>query len=210
MLYSVQILELTGGNVTAFRSRFKALKQYYENPNYCKCCGEIICVDGNQKVSAVRIKKFCSHSCSAKYSNRNRTINTDKVCPDCGGVKKKESKTCWNCYLKKVQKVKIDKITGKKEYFIATSTKEKVMNKHSNWWRSRIPIAKHARKVYKNSGKPFVCSVCGYTTHVQICHIKGVAEFDNNCLISEINNINNLVALCPNHHWELDHGFLSI
>jgi predicted restriction endonuclease len=24
-----------------------------------------------------------------------------------------------------------------------------------------------------------------------------------------VNELSNLVALCPNHHWELDHGLLS-
>lgn len=27
--------------------------------------------------------------------------------------------------------------------------------------------------------------------------------------MEEINDINNLIGLCPNHHWELDHNLLS-
>ena len=31
-----------------------------------------------------------------------------------------------------------------------------------------------------------------------------------NRLLTEINNIDNLVALCKTHHWELDNGYLVI
>ena len=39
--------------------------------------------------------------------------------------------------------------------------------------------------------------------------------FENECsltltTIEEINNINNLIGLCPNHHWEYDNGLLEL
>lgn len=43
-----------------------------------------------------------------------------------------------------------------------------------------------------------------------MAHIKAVSEFSDDTLISEINDINNLVGLCPNHHWEYDHGLLNL
>lgn len=33
---------------------------------------------------------------------------------------------------------------------------------------------------------------------------KATSDFDDDVLIKEINNINNLIGLCPNHHWEFD------
>lgn len=39
-----------------------------------------------------------------------------------------------------------------------------------------------------------------YDKHIEIAHIKSVAEFDDSVTIAEINSIDNLIALCPNHH----------
>ncbi len=54
------------------------------------------------------------------------------------------------------------------------------------------------------------CAVCGYDKHVEICHRKSVSDFPNTALIAEINAIENLSALCRNHHWELEHGLLKL
>jgi predicted HNH restriction endonuclease len=45
---------------------------------------------------------------------------------------------------------------------------------------------------------------------VECCHIKGIGTFSKETLIGEINNIKNLVFLCPNCHWEFDKGLLVI
>ncbi|MFZ8310550.1 HNH endonuclease [Staphylococcus aureus] len=52
--------------------------------------------------------------------------------------------------------------------------------------------------------------MCGYAKHYEVCHIKAINQFDSNTRLSEVNDINNLVALCRNCHWELDHGLISI
>ena len=51
---------------------------------------------------------------------------------------------------------------------------------------------------------------CGYNKHVQLCHKISISEFPKNTLISIVNSPDNLVFLCPNHHWELDHNLLSV
>jgi len=53
------------------------------------------------------------------------------------------------------------------------------------------------------------CRVCGYEKHVEIAHIKPVKSFPDTAMISEINDIKNLMALCPTHHWEHDHQILN-
>jgi predicted restriction endonuclease len=45
---------------------------------------------------------------------------------------------------------------------------------------------------------------------VEVAHIKAVSNFSEDSLISEINDISNLIGLCPNHHWEYDNGLLDI
>ncbi len=59
-------------------------------------------------------------------------------------------------------------------------------------------------------GKGRKCIICGYDKHIDVAHIKPVSKFKKTDLIAEINSLDNLTALCPNHHWEYDHGLLSI
>lgn len=49
------------------------------------------------------------------------------------------------------------------------------------------------------------CARCGYDKHVEICHIKPVSEFSDDVPIGVINHTENLLLLCPNCHWEMDH-----
>jgi hypothetical protein len=89
-------------------------------------------------------------------------------------------------------------------------TKGELRKHHPSYHYFKIQIDKDARALYKRSGQPYVCKACGYSHHVQICHIREIKDFPDSALISEINAITNLAALCPNHHWELDHGILKL
>ena len=61
-----KINQSKGGQVTAQKRRQKALKEYYENPNRCLYCNEIIKVKDNEKVAKTKTKKFCSVKCKNK------------------------------------------------------------------------------------------------------------------------------------------------
>lgn len=100
---------------------------------------------------------------------------------------------------KRSKSVKFDKRVTKGEYFTMYE-----------YYSARSTIAKKARRIYTLSNKPRECLVCGYNLHVEVCHIKSVMEFEDTTLIDEINNIDNLVALCRNHHWELDRGIINL
>jgi hypothetical protein len=54
------------------------------------------------------------------------------------------------------------------------------------------------------------CQICNYDKHVQMCHKKSIGSFTLDTLVSVINDPNNLIMLCPNCHWELDHDLLNI
>lgn len=88
-------------------------------------------------------------------------------------------------------------------------TKGELFGNRKNWQSARTAIRKLADIVFQNSNKPKECAICSYSKHIEIAHIKGVSEFSDDSLVSEINDINNLVALCPNHHWEFDNNKLS-
>jgi predicted restriction endonuclease len=53
---------------------------------------------------------------------------------------------------------------------------------------------------------PKRCAVCGYDSHVELCHIRRISDFPLSATFAEVNAEANLVYLCPNHHWELDAG----
>lgn len=60
-------------------NREQSLKLYYENPNHCKECGKVIEVLDNQRITDVRKKQFCSHSCAASYNNRSRAKHSEDL-----------------------------------------------------------------------------------------------------------------------------------
>jgi len=57
---------------------------------------------------------------------------------------------------------------------------------------------------------PNICMNCGYNKHVEVCHIHPISLFPMDAAIDEINDLSNLVLLCPNCHWELDNLDLQI
>lgn len=71
-------------------------------------------------------------------------------------------------------------------------------------------IRGYSRNTYRRSGKPMSCEVCSYTLHVDICHLRELNSFPMSATVAEVNAIENLAALCRNHHWELDNGHLSL
>ena len=87
----------------------------------------------------------------------------------------------------------------------ANSTYQELIDRLGKF-RARVEVQRGARKACRGLNS---CAVCGYTAFVEACHIMPVAGFDLNTKIYSINAPSNLVGLCPNHHWELDHGLLD-
>lgn len=145
--------------------------------------------------------KFCSRSCAATYNNRLfPKRKPQSTCIDCGQPCTKQGKFCRSCWTKRKDNELYTNMT------YSSLGKEQGLRKYQK--NSKIRNA--ARKVYKRSGKSMRCKVCGYDKHTHVCHIKPIHTFDRNTLISVINDLDNLVALCPNCHWELDHGKLTL
>lgn len=83
----------------------------------------------------------------------------------------------------------------------------KAKGEHPSWMHSNI------RNLNRSWNKDLTnrpCANCGYSKHVELCHIKAVASFDDNAFIGEVNHPNNIIQLCPNCHWELDNGLLKL
>lgn len=74
-------------------------------------------------------------------------------------------------------------------------------------------IRTNARRVLESSEREKVCQYCHnheFDAILEVHHLKGILEFDEDTLIKEINNENNLVWLCPNHHIMLEKGLISL
>lgn len=148
-------------------------------------------------------KRFCNHKCAGLY-NSNKIENRFSICKKCNNsfsLKRKASggflikKICDDCSL---------------ESSFANQTKGSLYDRRKNWQSANSGLRKHARKVYAESGQPQVCKVCGYDKHIEISHIKSVKDFLDDVKVLEINAIDNLVGLCPNHHWEFDNEMICL
>ena len=93
---------------------------------------------------------------------------------------------------------------------ILDKTKGELFSSRKNWQSARSAIRKLAEAAFKESNPSPKCAICGYHHHVEVAHIKAVSEFEDSATIREINSIDNLIGLCPNHHWEYDNGILEL
>ena len=91
--------------------RERALRNYYDNPNYCHNCNNIIVVGKNDTVSDTRKKKFCNLQCSFEYSRNNINSKYNRVCEICGEKICHENKSglCASCLKEEKDKEKIQK-----------------------------------------------------------------------------------------------------
>ena len=206
-------------------------EEYYKNPKYCKYCGQELPFEK-------RNNDFCSHSCSASYNNKGTCRNKKGVngsgtkldnISDEDFINIINNSFTWIEILFKIgysptsSKDIKDRIRQRAEELGVTLnirkrkerdwnyiTKGEVFSYCKNWQSARTQIRKAAQKSFENSNKEYKCAICGYDKHVEIAHIKAVSEFDDSATIAEINAPSNLIGLCPNHHWEYDHGQLEL
>ena len=147
----------------------------------CTNCGKQFSKRQSQIKRSKSGNHFCSKTCSVSYNNVTRN-------------KKKKSKV--------INKKQLPKYL--------TMTKKELFSYYNNWQTARNQIRKHAVKTYNESNKPKYCHICGYSHHYDVAHIKSVSSFSDNSKLQDINNIDNLIALCPNHHWEYDNSILKL
>jgi hypothetical protein len=155
-----------------------------------------------------RNPKFCSYSCSATVRNKNYHSKKPLKEYKCKKCKKYLSTGWWE--LKKTGNQKVcDDCNQNKVDWSKISLKElRIQRKQVNLYHARLRAL--SRTTYKQSGKPLCCKVCQYKTYVEICHIKPVNSFSEDTSVATVNHIDNLVALCRNHHWEFDNGIIQI
>jgi|APGre2960657373_1045057.scaffolds.fasta_scaffold21147_2 5-methylcytosine-specific restriction endonuclease McrA len=87
-------------------------------------------------------------------------------------------------------------------------TKADCVYKHGEMSNKYAYIRWHAKNKFKNVFTE--CKICGYDKHVELCHIKSIKSFPDDALLEDMNSEKNIVPLCPNCHWEFDHGILKL
>jgi predicted nucleic acid-binding Zn ribbon protein len=158
--------------------------QTYPN-NTCIQCG-----------NATDKEKFCSPVCAeSHYKASLQRKNAKRIyhCKCCGVPIALRRTTCDACNQNLInwETYPIGKI------------------RHKTTYQVNAQVRQLARRIYANAKLPEVCRRCGYDKHVEICHLRGISTFPDETPIAVINRLENLVALCPNCHWELDHGLLN-
>ena len=176
--------------------RAQSIKLYNASPNMCLLCKEPIPVRDGERVAEVRRRKFCTRSHAASFNNVGRCRVPKKVhlCLGCGSTIRLGSKLCKLCCGSKLH----------------TTSKGELFARRKNWQSARSSIRRHAALVYAASGLPMQCAFCKYDRHVDIAHLRPVSSFPDSATIVEINALSNLIPLCPNHHWEHDHGMAGL
>lgn len=143
--------------------------------NYCKHCGE-----------QTKNPNYCSRSCAAKENNKTpKRKARQRLCKVCGENVPTGRSKCDLCLLPK------DITLG-----------EAIYTKHH---KSSAFALVRSRARSAVSSREQVCEVCGYTKHVEVCHVIPISSYTHDTLLSVINAEDNLRLLCPNCHWEHDH-----
>jgi hypothetical protein len=169
--------------------------RYRKSKRIVQPCERVGCT-GTFKANSNDGRRFCSRSCSNRATPPRRTKT--KTCTSCPTLIEAKHRYCSEC-------------RPTRDTIDAQYLERKICDFVKNAkYQVNAQLRTLSRATYKASGRPYACQVCGYSTHVEICHIKDIHQCDPNDTIGSICELSNLVALCRNHHWEFDHGHIGI
>jgi hypothetical protein len=191
-------INLYNNKIKYGNKNFYCSQQCYSKSRNRKC--ELKCENCDKlfyrNFSIVGVHNYCSRNCAAKINNRKfkkRKKIKFYFCINCKIDIKQGRKYCKKCLpIKDWSRITINDMHKLRKYQINSKIREMARNLYKKYYKTRF------------------CYNCGYNKHVEICHIKPISSFNSNDTISKINDINNLISLCPNCHWELDNGLLKI
>lgn len=141
---------------------------------------------------------FCSRNCAA--------IDNNKKTP-----KRKRTRKCRVCNnLIPTGYTYCDDCCGKGKHLRGgRPLSERTLEEVIRWDKINRHQVVRAHAFANSKHLPNVCAICGYSKHVEVCHIKEIHKFPLTATLAEVNHKNNLIKLCGNHHWEMDHNLLD-
>ena len=180
----------------------RSVTEYNTSPAICAQCRDVIQLNG-ARPNERRKQRFCSSSCAATYNNHAYP------------KRHKQTKKCIKCDR--------DVVSAFAKYCAVHTTKRSrrystlqdiIDGYRGSGYAPGIAyshVRSRARRMLLKTARTR-CEIasCGYATHIEAAHIKPISSFRLDTLIETINKPENILALCPNHHWELDNNVLDI
>ena len=153
--------------------------------NLCPVCGK-----------KTRNPSFCTRSCAARFNNlRVPKRHLEGKCAVCERVIPRRNRYCPEHRTNKA--------------LVGLELKAAILNGSLHGTHKHSRIRFDARRRYL-AAFPYRCVCCGYDQHIDVCHKRPIASFPLDTPILVVNSLDNLVGLCPNCHWEFDHGLLQL
>ena len=115
-----------------------------------------------------------------------------KPCPRCGRLIQHASQLCTICYKATLQRKDRSITMGQLRSKYGKTRANVHMRSYAQRWNPDLVNGS--------------CKVCGYSKHVELHHIIPLSKIGDDVTLGEANSLDNLVALCPTHHWEADHN----
>lgn len=143
--------------------------------------------------------KYCSRSHAA--------IHTNQAAP-----KRKPQGSCLVCqdpiHANRKYCSTHKRIPSRSEYYDLTVAEFKARNAHlhPSYYRGHLNTLTRLLNMHR----PRLCQACGYDKHVEYCHSQPLKAFPATTTIRELSGPANIFLLCPNCHWEYDHGLLRV
>jgi hypothetical protein len=143
-----------------------------------------------------RNPKFCSRSCAAKLNNvRVPKRRPEGKCCICGTPVPARNRFCPD---------------HRPNRPIDRSQPIRVVADGSDHPACRYARLRQDARRHYFASRRYHCVRCGYDKHIEVCHKKSLTSFPLETPIAVVNSLDNLVGLCPNCHWEFDHGLLQL
>ena len=192
----------------------KAFQRFEDEPiRFCEDCGKPIpktSLSGTKgPIARYRKRRFCSKGCASRNRLSMASNPPIAICQECGErfplvhnrngggyIQRKLCDQCWD--LARPIRTLADKTLGD---ILQHYNGDK--RKLASWIRTSGHLGRKAVMPTK-----YEVPRCNYSLHLERCHIRGVSDFPLTATVREVNVSENIVHLCPNHHWEFDHGHL--
>lgn len=142
---------------------------------------------------------------NAKYCSRSHAaIHTNQLAP-----KRRLTRTCAECDTLIPGSRQFCAVHGKRkaDYRLMTVAQLKAKDaiKHPSYYRGYL----NSITRLLNAHRPRICQICGYNKHVEYCHKQPIKAFPDSTTVQKVSGPENILVLCPNCHWEYDHGLLA-